>query len=158
MAFHRQVGRKLIDRIMTFEPATLILFAAAAGGLFVFLQLTGEVMEGDTRAFDESILLLLRQSDDLHRPIGPFWLPHAMDDITALGGTAVLSLMTVIITGYLLLAKRRAIAVFTFAAVVGGWISTLFGFGKVDGFNFGSFVVAVIGALVVLFIYRKVRS
>ncbi|MFL9145114.1 GlsB/YeaQ/YmgE family stress response membrane protein [Escherichia coli] len=28
-------------------------------------------------------------------------------------------------------------------AVVGGWISTLFGFGKVDGFNFGSFVVAV---------------
>lgn len=41
-------------------------------------------------------------------------------------------------------------------AVVGGWISTLFGFGKVDGFNFGSFVVAVIGALVVLFIYRKV--
>ena len=122
MAFHRQVGRKLIDRIMTFEPATLILFAAAAGGLFVFLQLTGEVMEGDTRAFDESILLLLRQSDDLHRPIGPFWLPHAMDDITALGGTTVLSLMTVIITGYLLLAKRRAIAVFTFAAVVGGWV------------------------------------
>ena len=31
-------------------------------------------------------------------------------------------------------------------------------FGKVDGFNFGSFVVAVISALVVLFIYRKVRS
>ena len=43
-------------------------------------------------------------------------------------------------------------------AVVGGWISTLFGFGKVDGFNFGSFVVAVIGALVVLFIYRKVGN
>ena len=42
--------------------------------------------------------------------------------------------------------------------VILGIISTLFGFGKVDGFNFGSFVVAVIGALVVLFIYRKVRS
>ena len=34
-------------------------------------------------------------------------------------------------------------------AVVGGWISTFFGFGKVDGFNFGSFVVAVIGAIAV---------
>ena len=44
------------------------------------------------------------------------------------------------------------------ARSVGGWISTLFGFGKVDGFNFGSFVVAVIGALIVLFIYRKVRG
>ena len=43
-------------------------------------------------------------------------------------------------------------------AMVGGWISTLFGFGKVDGFNFGSFAVAVIGALVVLFIYRKIKS
>ena len=43
-------------------------------------------------------------------------------------------------------------------AVVGGWISTLFGFGKVDGFNFGSFAVAVIGALVVLFICRKSKA
>ncbi|MCL2892110.1 GlsB/YeaQ/YmgE family stress response membrane protein [Brenneria tiliae] len=43
-------------------------------------------------------------------------------------------------------------------AVVGGYISTFFGFGRVDGFNFGSFVVAVIGAIVVLWIYRKVRS
>jgi Predicted membrane protein len=43
-------------------------------------------------------------------------------------------------------------------AVVGGWISTLFGFGKVDGFNIGSFAVAVVGALVVLFIYRKIKS
>ncbi|MNS82074.1 hypothetical protein D3C72_1158090 [compost metagenome] len=43
-------------------------------------------------------------------------------------------------------------------AVVGGWISTLLGFGKVDGFNIGSFAVAVIGALVVLFAYRKIKS
>ena len=41
----------------------------------------------------------------------------------------------------------------------GGFFMTiLFGFGKVDGFNFGSFVVAVIGAIVVLFIYRKIKS
>lgn len=31
-------------------------------------------------------------------------------------------------------------------AVVGGYISTFFGMGRVDGFNLGSFVVAVIGA------------
>lgn len=41
-------------------------------------------------------------------------------------------------------------------AVVGGWISTLLGMGQVDGFNIGSFVIAIIGALVVLFIYNKV--
>lgn len=43
-------------------------------------------------------------------------------------------------------------------AVVGGYVSTFFGFGKVDGFNIGSFCVAVVGAIIVLFIYRKVRS
>lgn len=43
-------------------------------------------------------------------------------------------------------------------AVVGGYISTFFGFGKVDGFNFGSFVVAVIGAIFILYIYNKVKS
>ena len=43
-------------------------------------------------------------------------------------------------------------------AVVGGYISTFFGFGKVDGFNFVSFIVAVIGATVVLYIYNKVKN
>ncbi|MCP1065466.1 GlsB/YeaQ/YmgE family stress response membrane protein [Serratia symbiotica] len=43
-------------------------------------------------------------------------------------------------------------------AVLGGYISTIFGFGKVDGFNFGSFMVVVIGAIVILYVYRKIRS
>ncbi|MCM1512014.1 MAG: GlsB/YeaQ/YmgE family stress response membrane protein [Oxalobacter formigenes] len=38
-------------------------------------------------------------------------------------------------------------------AVVGGWISTFFGFGTVNGFNFGSFAIAVVGALIVLFVW-----
>ncbi|QRN41405.1 MAG: GlsB/YeaQ/YmgE family stress response membrane protein [Neisseriaceae bacterium] len=41
-------------------------------------------------------------------------------------------------------------------AVVGGWVSSFFGYGTVDGFNFGSFVVAIMGALIVLFIYGKI--
>lgn len=43
-------------------------------------------------------------------------------------------------------------------AVVGGWIGTALGFGSVDGFNLGSFVVAVVGALVLLFLYRVVKK
>ena len=41
-------------------------------------------------------------------------------------------------------------------AVVGGVISNFFGKGKVDGFNFGSFVVAVIGAIVVLYLAKNI--
>jgi uncharacterized membrane protein YeaQ/YmgE (transglycosylase-associated protein family) len=39
-------------------------------------------------------------------------------------------------------------------AVVGGFIGTSLGFGGVDGFDFGSFVIAVLGAIVLLILYR----
>ena len=42
-------------------------------------------------------------------------------------------------------------------AIVGGFIATSLGYGAVDGFNFGSLVVAVIGSIVLLFGYRMVR-
>lgn len=38
-------------------------------------------------------------------------------------------------------------------AVVGGFIGTLLGFGGISGFDFRSLVIAVIGALIVLFVY-----
>lgn len=122
MAFPQRVGRKIMDRITAFEPITLILVAVAAGGLFIFLQLTGEVIEGDTHAFDEKLLLLLRTTDDPGMPVGPYWLSHAVNDITALGGVTVLTLMTAMVTVYLILSKRPAIAIFTFLSVVGGWL------------------------------------
>ncbi|MBV8042617.1 GlsB/YeaQ/YmgE family stress response membrane protein [Pluralibacter sp.] len=44
-------------------------------------------------------------------------------------------------------------------AVVGGWLATMFGIGgSVTGFNLHSFLVAVVGALVVLFVFRLVRK
>lgn len=42
-------------------------------------------------------------------------------------------------------------------AVVGGFIGTLLGFGGVSGFNFGSFVTAILGALLLLWIYRRMK-
>lgn len=43
-------------------------------------------------------------------------------------------------------------------AFVGGWVGTLLGFGKVDGFNIGSFGIAILGSLIVLFIYGKLSN
>jgi uncharacterized membrane protein YeaQ/YmgE (transglycosylase-associated protein family) len=42
-------------------------------------------------------------------------------------------------------------------AVVGGFIGTLLGFGDISGFDFRSVVIAVIGAIILLAIYRAVR-
>ena len=40
-------------------------------------------------------------------------------------------------------------------AVVGGWISSLLGFGRVDGFDIGSLFIAILGALLLLYLYRR---
>jgi uncharacterized membrane protein YeaQ/YmgE (transglycosylase-associated protein family) len=40
-------------------------------------------------------------------------------------------------------------------ALVGGFIGSALGFGGVDGFNFGSFLIAVLGAILLLVIYRS---
>ncbi len=42
-------------------------------------------------------------------------------------------------------------------ALVGGFLGTLLGFGDISGFDFRSVVIAVIGAIVLLAIYRAVR-
>ncbi len=39
-------------------------------------------------------------------------------------------------------------------AILGGWIGTQFGFGTVRGFELGSFLIAVMGALLILIVYR----
>ncbi len=43
-------------------------------------------------------------------------------------------------------------------ASVGGWIGTMLGFGTVSGFDLRSFGIAILGALVILLIYRMIRS
>ncbi|PBR93388.1 GlsB/YeaQ/YmgE family stress response membrane protein [Escherichia coli] len=43
-------------------------------------------------------------------------------------------------------------------AVVGGWLATMFGIGgSICGFNLHSFLVAVVGAILVLGIFRLLR-
>ncbi|EJM1944352.1 GlsB/YeaQ/YmgE family stress response membrane protein [Salmonella enterica subsp. enterica serovar Anatum] len=43
-------------------------------------------------------------------------------------------------------------------AVVGGWLATMFCIGgSISGFNLHSFLVAVVGAIVVLVIFRLLR-
>jgi undecaprenyl-diphosphatase len=113
-------------RMRAYGPLGIAAFALASGGAFVFLRLTSEVVEGETRAFDEAILRALRQPGNLSAPIGPGWLTHVVTDITSLGGTTVLTLVTIVTVGYLVLASRRATGMFVLLSVLGGWLlSTL---------------------------------
>lgn len=118
--------RGFLARLTAYEPLTLITLASVAGGLFVLQRLTSEVLEGETFGFDKAILLALRHQGKLGVPIGPAWLTHAVSDITSLGGVTVLTLMTVLVTVYLLLDRRWPIAIFVFSSVLTGWLASTF--------------------------------
>lgn len=43
-------------------------------------------------------------------------------------------------------------------ALVGGYISTFFGWGSVTGFNFPSLLISVLGSIILIYIYRHLRQ
>lgn len=106
------------------ELGVLAGMGLLAAGLFAFARIASEVVEGDTRAFDEAVLLALRSAADPSDPLGPRWLEEAMRDFTALGGTGVLGTVTLAVVGFLLLARRRHAAALVLAAVVGGFLAS----------------------------------
>jgi undecaprenyl-diphosphatase len=99
-----------------------LLSALLAIGLAVlaFAHIADEVGEGDTkvRAFDTAIMLAMRTGDH-HDPIGPAWFEFAVRDITALGGYAVLTLVTLIAVGFLVTTKKYADALLLFVSIAG---------------------------------------
>jgi undecaprenyl-diphosphatase len=102
----------------------LVLFLLAAAGLLVFLMLASEVREGEIFGIDRWLIQALRNADDPAVPAGPFWLRRALGDITALGGSPVLTLLTLISAGYLIAARKAATAAFLVAAISTGAIAS----------------------------------
>ena len=88
------------------------------GALWLFAELADEVLEGDTHAFDRAVLLALRAPTDPAMPIGPQWLQNVARDITSLGSAAVLVLVAVATTGFLLLIRKRGAAILVSASLM----------------------------------------
>jgi undecaprenyl-diphosphatase len=102
------------------EIWVLASVAAIAALILVFGHIAEEVVEGDATKFDQTILLALRNANDLSDPIGPPWLEEMARDVTALGSYAVLSIIFCAVVTYLFLVRQRAAAFWVLAAVGGG--------------------------------------
>jgi undecaprenyl-diphosphatase len=107
-----QLGRREIG------PLAAVLLAA--GSALAFGKLAEEVLEGDTRAFDRAMLLALRDPADLSDPVGPMWVEEMARDVTSLGGTAVLVLVSVAVIGFLLMVRKRGAALLVLGSIGGG--------------------------------------
>ncbi|MEW5683854.1 MAG: phosphatase PAP2 family protein [Pseudomonadota bacterium] len=91
--------------IRRFEARVLIAFVLVTGGVSAFLELADEMSEGETQALDRSLILALRTPGDLKDPIGSHNVEEAVRDVTALGGTTLVVVVTVV--GVLAFAFHR---------------------------------------------------
>ncbi len=103
-----------------FELPTLLLIGVITGGIWGFVELADEVLEGETRDFDETVLLMMRAPGDAADPLGPGWLEEAGRDFTALGGVGVLAFLTAVVVVFLFMQGKRHAALFVLGAVVSG--------------------------------------
>jgi undecaprenyl-diphosphatase len=125
------VALKSVLTLARREIVPIAIFLGVGLPILAFFEIAEEVGEGDARAFDAWVLYALGTSDPAD-PIGPAWFEHAVRDITALGGFAVLAPLTALAVGYLLVLSRRVEAAMLFIAVAGG---TAISEGLKVGFN-----------------------
>jgi undecaprenyl-diphosphatase len=120
-----RVARQAVNWVRRQEGLVLFVALTVVMALFVFAQVTDEMLEGDTRDFDEWLLRRLRDPAQPERPVGPGWLIELATDITALGGRAILVLVIVLVLGYLALDRKfGAMWLVVAAASGGGLLST----------------------------------
>ena len=79
----------------------------------------GAVISGSTQAFDRNALSALRHPGNLLEPIGPDWLLSVARDVTALGGTPLLTFLTLLFTGYFAVKKEWRTIAALLVAVIG---------------------------------------
>jgi undecaprenyl-diphosphatase len=111
-----------LDRLGDHGYKVILAVLLVVSGTWGFIELADRVNAGRTQNFDDWAIRTLRQKDNPDIPIGPPWLEEVGRDMTALGGVAVLTLVTLAVTGYFVIAGKRRAAAFLVFAVIGGLV------------------------------------
>ena len=112
-------GRRAL-RIARTEIAAVSALFIIALGVMTFVELADDMTEADGRAFDQAVLEAMRPGVTPADPWGPGWLEEAAMDLTALGGIAVLGLFALVVTGFLILQRKRLSALLLVLGLAGG--------------------------------------
>lgn len=119
-----EVFRRVWRIVRRFEARVLIGLILVAGALWAFLNIGGEMVEGETDAVDRAMLLALRTPGDLNDPIGSRNIEEAIRDVTALGGTTLVTLVTVLSVLAFVFHRKGLHALVMGGAVLLAWLSS----------------------------------
>lgn len=100
----------------------VILLGVLCGLAWLFIELAIVISTTETVQLDRSILLLLRDPNDLNNPLGPSWLEEMMRDVTALGSNWILFFLVLVSVVYLFLVRQRRLAVLLITSIVTGFV------------------------------------
>ncbi len=106
--------RSLLAWLGSHGQVVIVAALVVVAGTWGFVELLDEVMEGETQQFDEWMIRILREHE------GPAWLQEVGRDLTALGGVAVMAVVTAAVAGYLLLCKKYSAMWLVLVATGGG--------------------------------------
>lgn len=108
------------------EFPVLLAGLVVVASLYALFELSEVARMTTPHGLDSRILLAFREPGDPANPIGSATFEGYVRDITALGGTALLTLFTALVVIFLLIAGKWQLALFVLVAVGGGQIvSTL---------------------------------
>ena len=102
------------------ELGVLVALLVAAGAVWLFVELSDEVLEGDTAGVDERLLLAFRAEGDPSDPIGPLWAEELARDVTGLGSAGILTFVTLAAGGFLFLQGKGYLTLYVLLAVASG--------------------------------------
>ncbi|HZY68051.1 MAG TPA: phosphatase PAP2 family protein, partial [Devosia sp.] len=104
-------------KLVTPRNVALLLVALLLTGLGLIID---GVTDGDTLEWDQAFLLALREPGQPTNPVGPVWLEEVARDVTALGGVAVLTLLTTLVTVQFFLRGKPRSGLFVALATISG--------------------------------------
>lgn len=111
---------ELVLEIGKRELTLLLLVLVLSFSVWSFAEIADEVIDGDSRVFDERVLLAMRNPTAPDEPWGPEWLQEVARDFTGMGGVAVLTSFSLFSVGYLYLRRRRRVMMFVIVSIAGG--------------------------------------
>lgn len=122
MAKSKTAAKNIVTRFGA-SKAVIVVATLLAASAFTFIEVASEVREGETLHLDNWLLHALRNPADPSTPVGPWWLLPAMQDISALGGVAVLIAFTLAVSGFCWFDKKKKLLLFFLGSVGGGTLA-----------------------------------
>jgi undecaprenyl-diphosphatase len=102
------------------EVAFLFCLLGICLAVWAFAAVADEIDEDEHLHLEQRVMLALRDAGNPSHPAGPAWLTQVAIDVSALGGATVITLMSLLVSGLLLLRGRWRRVALLAATITGG--------------------------------------